>query len=113
MVALTNVGASYDAIDASQGLGIGLINFTGIAQILFEVRVKKIGTGAQRWQLWNETDAAEIGVIIDSGAATVKTLGATFPVNLSGVKRIRVRALSSVAADDPIFFGAAVLPITA
>lgn len=113
MVTLTNVGAAYDTIAASQGLGIGLVNFTGVAQIIFDVKVQKIGTGTQSWQLWNETDSAQIGVIDDAGAATIKTLTATFSVALSGVKRIRVRAKSTVAADDPIFLGAAVLPIAA
>lgn len=113
MVTLTNVGTAYDAIAASQGLGIGLVSLTGVAQIVFRVKVNKVGTGTQSWQLWNETDASEIGVINDAGAAGVKDLQATFNVSLTGIKSIRVRAKSTVGADDPIFLGAAILPVVA
>jgi len=109
MIALTNVGSSYDAIAASKGLGMQRINFTGIAQIVFEVFVNKIGTGAQSWQLWNVTDAAEVAVIADAGSAGDKTLTVTQNVNLTGEKVVRVRAKSTVAADDPVFYAASVL----
>jgi hypothetical protein len=113
MVTLTNVGASYDAIVASQGLAVGLINFTGVTQAVFLVRVNKIGTGTQSWQLWNDTDGTQIGVIDDAGASGVKNLQATVSVSLIGIKRVRVRVKSTVAADDPIFYDADVLPVTA
>lgn len=104
---LTNVGASYDAIAISQGLGHVEVNMTGITSVVFTVRVNKIGTGTQSWQLWNETNSAQVGVIADSGAAGNKTLTATFSgLALSGVKLLRVRALSTVAADDPVYYGA-------
>jgi hypothetical protein len=110
VVTLTNVGTSYDAIPASQGLGIILVDFTGVTQVVFAVRVNKVGSGTQSWQLWNDTDGVEVGVISDAGAAGVKTLGpATFDVALAGQKLLRVRAKSTVSADDPQFLGATVL----
>lgn len=109
MVTLTNVGTSYDAIAASQGLGWGRIDFTGVTQVKMDLRVNKIGTGTQSWQLWNETDGSQIGVIDDAGAAGVKTLSATFTVSLTGEKLVRIRAKSTVAADDPVFLCGAIL----
>jgi hypothetical protein len=110
VITLTNVGTSYDAITASQGLGILLVDFTGVTQVKFSVRVNKIGSGTQSWQLWNETDGAQVGVIDDAGAAGVKTLGpSTFAVALAGEKTLRIRAKSTVGADDPVFLGATVL----
>jgi hypothetical protein len=110
VITLTNVGTAYDGIPASQGLGILLVDFTGVTQIVFAVRVNKIGTGTQSWQLWNETDGAEVGVLTDAGATGTKTLGpSTFGTALTGQKMLRVRAKSTVAADDPVFFGATVL----
>lgn len=104
---LTNVGASYDAIALSLGLGFVEVNMTGIASIVMTVKVNKIGTGTQSWQLWNETNSAQVGVINDAGAAGNKTLTATFSgLALTGVKLLRVRALSTVAADDPVYYGA-------
>lgn len=105
MVTLTNVGAAYDAIAASKGLGISKPDLTGVTQIEFEVFIQKVGTGTQSWQLFNVTDNAEIGVINDAGAAGDKYLTATFNVTLPGVKRLRVRAKSTVSTDDPIFYG--------
>jgi hypothetical protein len=110
MVTLTNVGSSYDAISASQGLGINLVDFTGITQVKFAVRVNKIGSGTQSWQLFNDTDGSQIGVIDDAGAAGVKTLGpVTFNVALTGEKLLRVRAKSTVSGDDPLFLGVTIL----
>lgn len=106
-VVLTNVGASYDAIAQTRGLGFVEIDMTGIGSVVFTVQVNKIGTGTQSWQLWNETNAAQVGVIADAGAAGNKTLTTTLSgLALTGVKRLRVRALSTVAADDPVYYGA-------
>jgi hypothetical protein len=104
MPTLTNVGSSYDAIQASQELGMVRIDFTGVTQLILDVRVNKVGTGTQSWQVWNETDGAEIGVINDAGATGVKTLNATFNVALSGQKLVRIRAKSTVGTDDPVFY---------
>lgn len=111
MVTLTNVGTTYDAIVASQGLGIGLLDFTGATQIVFRVKVNKIGMGTQSWQLWNITDSTQIAVLDDAGPAGVKSLEITVPVALTGIKAVRVRAKSTVAGDDPVFLGAACLLI--
>ena len=111
MVTITNVGTAYDAVAASRGLGLADIDFTGITSVLFKVRVNKIGTGTQSWQLWNDTDGTQIGVITDAAAAgDNKLLSATFSVTLVGVKTVRVRAKSTVNGDDPVFYGASVLP---
>lgn len=110
MVTLTNVGSAYDSIAASKGLGMQRINFTGATQVMFDVLVNKVGTGTQSWQLWNMTDGAQIGVIDDAAAAgDNRLLSATFNVNLTGEKLVRVRAKSTVAADDPVFYGCSVL----
>ena len=109
MVTLTNVGTSYDAIAASKGLGIGLIDFTGATSLQFVVKVNKVGNGTQSWQLWNDTDGIEIAVMTDTGSTGDKVLDQTFAVNLTGVKMVRVRAKSTTNADDPVFYGAAVL----
>lgn len=114
MITLTNVGSSYDAIAASRGLGIQDIDFTGIGQVIFRVRVNKVGTGTQSWQLWNDTDGAEIARIDDSAAAgDNKSLVTTVNVSLTGVKTCRVRAKSTLSTDDPVFYGASVLTVSA
>lgn len=110
-VALTNIGTAYDGTDAARGLGLALVQTAGITQVIFGVRVNKVGNGTQSWQLYNETDAAEISVIDDVGAPGIKNLSMTrdFAAPLgAGVKMIRVRAKSTTAQDDPVFLGAAV-----
>jgi hypothetical protein len=110
MPTLTNVGSAYDAIAASKELGLQRIDFTGATQVVFDVFVNKIGTGTQSWQLWNVTDNAQIGVIDDAAvAADNRLLTATFNVALTGEKVVRVRAKSTIAADDPVFYGCSVL----
>lgn len=110
MITLTNVGSTYDAIPASKGLGFQDIDFTGVTQVTFRVRWNKVGTGTLSWQLWNETDGAEIAVINDAAAAADnKNQSTTVAVNLSGVKTVRVRAKSTVAGDDPVYYGSSVL----
>jgi hypothetical protein len=105
---ITNIGTTYDAVALSQGLGSAIIQSAGITQIIFGVRVNKVGTGTQSWQLWNETDAVEVGVIDDAGATGVKNLSTTInsaPLS-AGIKTIRIRAKSTTAADDPVYMGA-------
>lgn len=109
MVTLTNVGTTYDAISVSKGLGCGLIDFTGVTTVRMDLKVSKVGTGTQSWQLWNDTDGTQIGVIDDAGAAGDKTLSQTFNVALSGVKLCRIRCKSTVSADDPILYGGSIL----
>jgi hypothetical protein len=105
-VTLTNVGAAYDAIPASKGLGCAELDFTNVTSLKFVVRVSKIGTGTQSWQLWNETDGTQIAVIDDAGVAADRVLTTTVSVALVGLKQVRVRAKSTVALDDPLYFGA-------
>lgn len=103
---VTNVGASYDAVNPSRGLGWAEIDFTGCTRIDVGVSVNKIGTGTQDWQLWNETNAAELLVLSDAGAAGNKVLTGNLTLGLpTGVKRVRWRAKSSVATDDPVWYG--------
>lgn len=113
MIVLTNVGTSYDAITASKGLGIQDIDFTGVASVMFRVFVNKVGNGVQDWQLWNVTDASQICVVSDNGSAGDKYLSVTQAVSLSGIKTVRVRAKSSTAGDDPVFYSASLLVIRA
>jgi hypothetical protein len=109
-VTLTNVGSSYDSINAARGLGCAEIDFTGVVSLKFTVQVNKIGTGTQSWQLWNETDAAELAVIDDAGASGNKTLTVTVNSGLpTGMKLVRVRAKSTTAADDPLYFGSCIV----
>ena len=110
MVTLTNIGASYDAIAASRGLGLQDVDFTGVGNVLFRVRVNKVGIGTQSWQLWNETDGVELTRIDDAGASgDNKNLSVTVAVALTGVKTLRVRAKSTTGTDDPVFYGASIL----
>lgn len=114
MITLTNVGSSYDTTAASRGLGLQDVNMTGVTQIVFRVRVNKLGTGTQSWQLWNETDGTQVAVIDDAAAAgDNKNLVTTANVNLTGIKTLRVRAKSTVGTDDPVFYGASILAVTA
>lgn len=108
---LTNVGAAYDAIALTQKLGIVEMAMDGIDTIVFTVRVDKVGTGTQDWQLWNDTDSTQTGVISDAAAAANnRVLTTTISgLALTGIKRFRVRARSSNAADDPTFGGASIL----
>jgi hypothetical protein len=109
---LANVGAAYDAIGASQGLGWARLQTAGITGVEFEVRVNKVGTGTQSWQLWNDTDGSEITVIDDAGPTGAKTLSITrtfTPPLGAGIKAVRVRAKSTTATDDPVYFGGSLL----
>jgi hypothetical protein len=109
---LTNVGATYDAIPQAKGLGFIGMDVTGITRLEMRVRYNKIGTGTLSWQLWNETDSAEVGVVTDAAAAgdnKTAALEVTPGAPLSGgVKLLRPRVKSTVAADDPVYYGACV-----
>lgn len=103
---LTNVGTAYDTIQVG---GVALVQTVGVTQVVFGVRVNKVGSGTQSWQLWNDTNSTEVGVIDDAGATGVKNLSATLnfdPPLTSGQKVLRVRAKSTTGADDPVFLGA-------
>lgn len=105
---LTNVGTAYDNVQVG---GAALVQTVGVTQAIFGVRVNKVGSGTQSWQLWNDTDGTEVAVIDDAGATGIKNLSTT--VNFgsplaAGMKVLRVRAKSTTTADDPQFLGAAV-----
>ena len=107
MDTLTNIGTTYDATNAPKGLGFAEIDFTGVTAVVFTVFIRKVGTGIQSWQLWNDTNLVEIGVIDDAGVTGDKYLTATFASAVTGIKRIRVRAKSTVLTDDPLYYGSA------
>lgn len=105
---LTNVGASYDAIAPSRGLGLVRLNFAGVSVLEWGVAVQKVGTGTQSWQLWNETDQVEMAVINDPNGTGVKFFNGPTVSNgslPSGEKLVRIRAKSTTAADDPVYYG--------
>lgn len=107
---LTNVGANYDTIAISSGLGTGYVDFTDATSVSFVVRVNKVGTGTQSWQLWDATNGVEIGRIDDAGATGQKVLTGTFNTGLpTGLIIVRVRVKSTVAGDDPVYFGSAMI----
>ncbi len=108
---LTNVGASYDAIPASKGLGFGIMNFNGVTQAILTILVNKVGTGVQSWQLWitdmdGVSNGFELGRIDDAAvAADNRWLSITInDVDITGNKIYRLRCKSTVAADDPVLY---------
>jgi hypothetical protein len=109
-VVLTNVGAAYDTIDAARGLGFVRLEGAGISGVEFTVRYNKIGTGTLSWQLWDDTTAAEVGVIDDAAAAGNNKQSQVSIIPGSplapGLHTLRVRCKSTVAADDPVYYGA-------
>jgi hypothetical protein len=114
MILLTNVGSTYDAIPAAKGLGFQDIDFTDVTQLTFRCRWNKVGTGTLSWQLWNETDGSELAVITDAAAAgDNKTGSMTVAPGLTGVKTVRVRVKSTVATDDPTYYGASISVVRA
>lgn len=119
-VTLTNVGTAYDTTLDSQSLPFIWLQVAGITRVDMEVRHRKVGTGSQDYQLFNDTDAIEAigpstitsGSFTDTNGAGDRTLTGRrdFASPLApGVKRLRLRARSSVPADDPIFLNAALL----
>ena len=106
---LTNVGTSYDAVAPSKGLGIALIDFSNVSVIYFHVFVNKVGSGTQSWQLYNVTDAAEIGVINDAGTTGDKVLSLSITTGIpAGEKLVRILAKSTTSGDDPVYYSATI-----
>lgn len=107
-VVLTNIQSAYDGSNAQRGCGFATLDLTGVTSIDLAIEVNKLGSGTQSWQLWNETDASEIGVINDAAGTGNKLLTASYgSLALVGVKRIRMRPKSTVNTDDPIYYGTA------
>jgi hypothetical protein len=107
---LTNVGANYDTTGPAFGLGFCQIQCAGITGVELQVGVNKIGSGTQSWQLFDDTNAQEIIRVDDAGATGRKYLTATpltFAPLGAQVRRLRMRAKSTTAADDPEYYGAA------
>lgn len=111
LVTLTNIGTTYDNSTASKGLGACRIECAGITGFEFGVFVNKIGSGTQSWQLWDQTNSAEVAVIDDAGGTGDKTLAVSQAVGplAAGFRLLRVRAKSTTAADDPVFYGASLM----
>ena len=107
---LTNVGTAYDAIDATQGLGMVHNDWTGVTELIVVVRCKQVGTGALTWELFNDTDGVSIGTIADANNTAWHTRTGTFTTSLpTGLKTLRLRVKSSVSTDDPVYAGATLL----
>lgn len=109
-VNVANVGTAYDAVAAAKGLGFIAVDPTGITRLELQVRYNKIGTGTLSWQLWNDTDGAEVGVFNDSAAAGDNKVAQIIvtpasPMTASGFRVLRPRVKSTVAADDPVYYG--------
>lgn len=114
LVTLTNVGTAYDAIAAAKGLGFARIEGLGLTSIEYCVRYNKVAAGASTlsWQLWDDTTGSQIGVIDDAAAAGdnrqgVITITPASPLP-AGLHTIRTRVKSTVAADDPVYYGSCV-----
>lgn len=108
---ITNIGTTYDNTAMSKGLGIAVVDMTGIDTIEMRVLYNKISAGSYSWQLWNHTDAAQIGVITDASAlGDLKLASGSFTgIALTGLKVIRIRVLGPNATDDPVYYGGALL----
>lgn len=107
-VSLPAVGAAYDTTTPSKGLGLAYVQTAGISRIEAQIQVTKAGTGTQSWQLWNETDAAEILVANDAAAAGDRSFTGSkdyAPPLAAAMKVIRIRVKSTVAGDSPVFRG--------
>jgi len=110
LAVLTNVGTTFDAVNASRGLGMVLVDTNGLTAIEWHLQVNKIGSGTQNWQLWNDTAGSEIALIQDTGGSGNKTLTTTVTSGLpTGIVRLRVRARSTVSTDDPVYYGSTLL----
>lgn len=106
---LTNVGAAFDATNGSRGLGFCFVETFGITGFEFAVGMDRNGAGGTiSWQLWDDTNAAQIALIDDTAGAGAKYLTTSQAVGplASGTRRLRVRCKSTTAADDPIYLGA-------
>jgi hypothetical protein len=109
---LSNVGSTYDANATSQRLPHTVVFTDRIVEVALDIRVIKVGSGVQSWQLWDDDIGAEVAVIDDNTAAgaTPRVGRVVVPyVPVPGaIRRWRLRAKSTIAADDPIFLSAVV-----
>jgi hypothetical protein len=109
---LTNVGAAYDATGPSKGLGFARLDAAGVSGVEFSVYYSKVGTGVLSWQLWDDTGAVEVARIDEAAGEPagdkLKTATRSFVPLPPGSRALRVRVKSTVAADDPVYYGASV-----
>jgi hypothetical protein len=109
---ITNIGTTYDAVNMSRGLGIAVVDMTDLDTIEFRVLYNKITANNFFFQLWNETDGAQVGTeITDTGAINAaKLVSAQFTgIALTGIKVLRIRMRGATAADDPVYYGGALM----
>ena len=107
MDTLTNIGTAYDTTAASKGLGFTDYDLTGVTSLVFTVRQSRVGSGTVSWQLWNETDSSQVAVV-STAVSGDSYLTTTVALALTGIKRLRVRAKSTVSTDDPLYYGCAI-----
>jgi hypothetical protein len=106
---LTNIGTAYDTIQATKSLGYVRLETFGITGLELNLRYNQLSAGQLDWQLWNETDVAQIGVLSTSGVGDNKNQTQTFTPATSpmgvGLKILRVRCKSAATADDAFYYG--------
>lgn len=111
-VVLTNVGTVYDTIAQARGLGFTAVNVDGITQATLRIRYNKVGAGTLRWQFFNETNNQELGFADDAVNGDNKSVDIVVtpgsPLS-GGTKLLRPRVQSTVATDDPVYYGSCIL----
>lgn len=110
-VVCTNIGATFDSSGPAKGLGFARIDGRGVTGLEWAVRWNKVGTGTLSWQLWDDTEASQVALVSDAAAAgdnrqQVETVTPPAPMP-AGLHTLRVRGRSTVAADDPVYYGSA------
>ncbi len=111
---LTNVGLTYDGTHASGGGGHVQVEYGGINAFAWKVGLNRnAATGTIFCQLWNDTEGVQVAEVSDTAGAGNKFLPEsvqTFtPVLAPGIRSLRVRIRSTVAADDPAYLGSSLL----
>lgn len=107
----TNIGATFDATGPAKGLGFVRLEGRGITGLEWTIRWNKVGTGTLSWQLWDDTTGAEVALHEDTAAAgdnRQQVVAVVPPAPLAaGLHTLRVRGRSTVATDDPVYYGSA------
>lgn len=107
-ITLTNLGTAYDTLAQSRALGFVRLQCQGVTGAELTVRYNQQTAGQLDWQLWNETDAAQVGVISTTGTGDNKSQTSTFTPSVSpmpaGLKVLRLRVKSAVSTDDAYLY---------
>lgn len=107
-ITLTNLGTTYDATPQSKSLGFVRLQCAGVTGAELTVRYNQQSAGALDWQLWDETNAAQIGVISTTGVGDNKNQTSTFTPATSpmpaGLRTLRLRCKGAVATDDAYLY---------